>query len=72
MRTFLIVIGVVIAGLGVAAVLGFLDISTQKEVISIGDFKASVEETKSIPQWAGIVAIVVGTALAVGGFARKR
>ena len=68
----LVIIGVIVAGLGVAALLGVLDLSTQKEVISIGDFKASVEESRRIPQWVGIVAIVVGVGLVAGGLTKKR
>ncbi len=68
----LMIVGVVLLGLGIASLLGLLEFSERKEVLKIGEFEASVERKRDIPQWAGIVAIVVGTALVVAGATRKR
>ena len=72
MKTVLLIVGVLLLAFGVASTLGLLEFTDRKEVLKIGEFEASVERQRSLPPWAGIVAIVVGTALVVGGAMRKR
>jgi hypothetical protein len=67
----MLIAGVILIGLGVAALMGMLNFTERKEVLKIGDLKATVADEKTVPQWLGIVAIVAGLGLAIGG-ARKR
>lgn len=68
----LVIVGVILVGLGVAAFMGVLEFPRKKEVLSIGEFKASVEETVSVPPWVGVLAMVLGAGLVAGGLTRKR
>jgi hypothetical protein len=68
----MLLVGVILVGLGIAALLGVLDFSQKKEVLRIGGLEASVQDRQAIPQWAGIAAIVLGGVLVVGGLSRKR
>ena len=72
MKAVMLVAGVLLLGLGIASTLGLLEFTERKEVLKIGEFEASVERQRSLPPWAGIVAIVAGTALVVAGAMRKR
>ena len=72
MRMGLIVIGIVVAALGIAAFTGALNFSQDKEVLKIGELSASVQQEKSVPQWAGGVGILVGLGLIAAGAMRKR
>ena len=71
MRLALIVAGVIVAGLGIAAIMGKFQYSQNKEVVQLGGLSVKAQEQETVPQWAGIIAIVVGGALVVGGLARK-
>ncbi len=72
MRMGLIVIGILVAALGIAAFTGALDFSREKEVLKIGELSASVQEQKTVPQWAGAVGLLVGLGLIAAGAMRKR
>lgn len=71
MRTALIVVGVIVAGLGIAVVMGKFQYSQNKEVVQLGSLSVKAQEQETVPQWAGIIAIVVGGALLAGGLAKK-
>lgn len=71
MRIGLIVAGILIAAFGIAAYLGKLNFNHDKEVLKIGDLSAKVEEEKTVPQWLGGVAVLVGAGLVVVGAMRK-
>ena len=71
MRLALIVAGLIIAGLGIAATMGKFQYSHTKEVVKLGDLSVKAQEQDAVPQWAGIVAIVVGGALFAGGLLKK-
>lgn len=71
MRIGLIVAGILIAAFGIAGFLGKLNFNHDKEVLKIGDLSAKVEEEKTIPQWLGGVAVLVGAGLVVAGAMRK-
>ena len=45
--------------------------ATHEEVMRIGDFKATVDERKAIPAWAGVAGVAVGTILLLIGERRK-
>lgn len=71
MRTSLIIAGIIIAALGVAGFLGKLNFTDQEEVLKIGDLSAKVEQERTVPQWLGGVAVLVGLGLIVVGVTRK-
>ena len=73
MRIGLILAGLIVAGLGVGALLGKFQYTQNKEVLKVGDvFSAQVQEQKTVPQWAGIAGLVGGGLLVLGGALRKR
>ena len=71
MRTGLIIAGIIIAALGIAGWMGELNFNHDKEVLKIGDVSAKVEEQKTVPQWLGGVAVLVGAGLVVVGAMRR-
>lgn len=72
MRTGLIVAGIVIAAIGVAAFTGNFNFESKEKVLQVGELSASVERTRTVPQWIGGVAVLVGLGLVVAGATRKR
>jgi hypothetical protein len=63
-------------GLGFAALGGYILVrgmtyTTNRRVLEVGDFKASLEERQTAPTWVGGVALAVGLGLIVLG-ARRR
>ena len=72
MKLVLVVAGVLLLAFGLASTLGLLELTERREVLKIGEFEASVERERTLPPWAGIVAIVAGTALVVAGAMKKR
>lgn len=71
MRMALILAGIVLAAVGIAAFTGKLNFNQNKEVLKIGNVSATVKEEKTVPQWAGGVAVLVGVGLIVAGAMRK-
>jgi len=71
MRVGLIIAGILVAAIGIAAFLGKLNFNHDKEVLKIGDVSAKVEEQKTVPQWIGGIAVLVGAGLVVAGAARR-
>ena len=71
MRTGLIIAGILIAALGIAGWMGKLNFNHDREVLKVGDLSAKVQEEKTVPQWLGGVAVLVGAGLVVVGAMRK-
>ena len=71
MHRALIVIGVILIVGGAAVWFGKLEYTHDKEVIKIGDLHATVSENKTVPQWAGGIAALVGVGLLAAGAMRK-
>lgn len=71
MRIGLILAGIILAAVGIAAFTGQLNFTQDKEVVKIGGLSASVKEEKSVPQWIGGVGVLVGLGLIVAGAMRK-
>ena len=71
MRVGLIIAGILVAALGIAAYLGKLNFNHDKEVLKVGDLSAKVEEQKTVPQWIGGIAVLVGAGLVVAGAMRR-
>ena len=47
-----------------------LSFTSQKSVLQVGDFKASVEERRDVPAWAGALAVAGGIVLLIAGSRR--
>lgn len=71
MRIGLIVAGIILAAVGIAAFTGQLNFTQDKEVVKIGGLSASVKQEKSVPQWLGGVGLLVGLGLIAAGAMRK-
>ncbi|MFI4970414.1 MAG: hypothetical protein ACHP7D_09430 [Lysobacterales bacterium] len=71
MRIGLILAGLILAAVGVAAFTGNFNFTQDKEVVKIGGLSASVKENKTVPQWIGGVGVLVGLGLIVVGAMRK-
>jgi hypothetical protein len=66
-----LLIGIVLVLLGGFVLVRGLSYSSNRSVIKVGDFKASVEEKRTVPTWVGALAIVGGLALVIAGSRRK-
>jgi hypothetical protein len=71
MRIGLILAGLILAAVGIAAFTGELNFTQDKEVVKIGGLSASVKEERSVPQWLGGLGVLVGLGLVVAGAVRK-
>jgi hypothetical protein len=71
MRIGLILAGIILAAVGIAAFTGQLNFTQDKEVVKIGGLSASVKQEKSVPQWLGGVGVLVGLGLIAAGAMRK-
>ena len=70
MRVPVMIVGLLLIALGVAGALGVLEYTERKQVLEVGDFKASVDSKRSVPQWLCFTGIVAGAALVVVGWRR--
>jgi len=71
MRIGLILAGIILAAIGVAAFTGSINFTQDKEVVKIGGLSASVKQEKTVPQWLGGIGVLVGLGLVVLGATRK-
>ena len=71
MRIGLILAGLILAAVGIAAFSGRLNFTEYKEVVKIGGLSASVKQERSVPQWIGGLGVLVGLGLVVAGAMRK-
>jgi len=67
----LILAGLVLLALGGFVLLRGLSYTSQKSVLDIGEFHATMEERQSVPPWIGAAAVVGGIALLVAGSRRR-
>jgi hypothetical protein len=71
MRGAFIAIGLVLLIGGAAAFFGMVQYPHDKEVVKIGGLSASVNQERTVPQWIGGLAALVGLGLVVAGAARR-
>jgi hypothetical protein len=71
MRGAFIAIGLVLLIGGAAAFFGMIQYPHDKEVVKIGGLSASVSEDRTVPQWIGGLAALLGIGLVVAGAARR-
>jgi hypothetical protein len=67
----LLFVGLILIAAGGFVVFRGLNYTSQRSVLKLGEFEASLEEKRAIPAWAGAIAIAGGLALVVVG-ARRR
>jgi hypothetical protein len=64
------IVGVLLLILGGLILSGRLSRTNSQTAIEVGGVKAEVKETRTLPRWTGIVALVAGVGLIAAG-ARK-
>ena len=67
----LAIAGLILTVLGGFVLLRGLSFTSQKSVLQVGDFKASVEERRDVPTWAGALAVAGGIVLLIAGSRRR-
>ncbi len=71
MRALLITLGLILLATGVWILFGHGSYEQTDTLVQIGSAKITATHDKPIQPSVGIAAIVVGTALALGGFLRR-
>ena len=71
MRIGLMVAGLVLIVAGIAGWMGKLEYTHEKEVAKIGGLSATVNQDRTVPQWLGGLAALVGVGLIAAGAMRK-
>jgi uncharacterized membrane protein (DUF441 family) len=64
-------IGIILIVIGAFVVFRGVSYKSKDEVLKVGELKASVEQKRAVPAWAGGVAIAAGIVLLVGGMKRR-
>jgi hypothetical protein len=67
----LTLVGLALLVLGGFVLFRGLSYTSQKSVLKVGDFNATVEERQAVPPWVGAVAVVGGIVLIVAGTRRR-
>jgi uncharacterized membrane protein len=67
----LVVLGILLVAIGGYVILQGLNYTSQRSVVRVGDFEASMEEKQAVPGWVGGLAVVAGLALVVAGGRRR-
>ena len=67
----LVLVGILLAAIGGFIVVRGLTYTKDKSVLEVAGLKASVQETRSVPTWVGVVGLVAGIGLIVAGSAKK-
>jgi hypothetical protein len=65
------IIGLVLLIFGAFVIFRGVTYKSKDEVLRVGDLKASVEEKRAVPTWAGGVALVAGVVLLAAGMKRR-
>jgi hypothetical protein len=64
-------VGIALAVIGIVVVVRGLSVTTNREVLRVGDMQVTAAETRSVPMWAGATLIAVG-AILVGASVRRK
>jgi uncharacterized membrane protein len=67
----LTLVGILLLALGAFIVFRGVSYKSKDEVLRVGDIKASVEEQRPVPTWAGGLAMVAGVVLIAAGMKRR-
>ena len=66
-RTASMVAGLLFLLIGAFVLLRGASVTTQRDVLEVGEVKITADEQRAIPPWAGGIAIAAGVALLVAG-----
>jgi hypothetical protein len=64
-------VGIILVVIGAFILFRGVTYKSKDEVLKVGDLKASVEQKRAVPTWAGGVALVAGIVLLAGGMKRR-
>jgi hypothetical protein len=64
-------VGILLLAVGAFILFRGASYKSRDEVLRVGDLKASVEEKRAVPAWAGGAAIVAGIVLLAAGMKRR-
>jgi uncharacterized membrane protein len=67
----LTLVGILLLALGAFILFQGMSYKSKDEVLRVGDLKASVEERRAVPTWAGGLAVVAGVVLIAAGMKRR-
>jgi uncharacterized membrane protein len=67
----LTLVGILLLALGAFILFRGMSYRSKDEVLRVGDLKASVEERRAVPTWAGGLAVVAGVVLIAAGMKRR-
>jgi hypothetical protein len=67
----LAIAGLLLLVFGGYVLLRGVSFASQKSVLAVGDFQASVEERREVPAWAGALSVAGGIVLLVAGSRRR-
>jgi len=67
----LTIAGVILIAFGAFVLLRGASFTSRHDVLKVGDVKVTADQQQTIPPWAGWLAIVGGSALAVAGTRRR-
>jgi hypothetical protein len=67
----LVLVGILLIGAGAWAATGRATYPSERSVLEVGEFRASVEAQRSVPPWVGVLGIVVGLGCVVAGRRRR-
>lgn len=67
----LAIAGILVMAFGVIVIIRGLDYGSQRNVIQVGELRASVEARRSVPTWVAGAAIVGGALLVGAGLRRN-
>ncbi len=67
----LTLVGIVLIALGGFILVRGLSYSSDRSVLKVGEFQATLEEKRAVPTWAGAIAIVGGIVLVIAGSRRQ-
>ena len=65
------IVGVILIALGGYVLARGLPYKTSRDVVRIGDLRASVREERLLPNWTGGIAIMAGVILVFAGRRRR-
>ncbi len=67
----LTIAGIILIAFGAFVLVRGASFTSRRDVLKVGDVKVTADEQRSIPPWAGWLAVVAGGALAVAGVRRR-
>jgi len=67
----LTLVGIVLIALGGFILVRGLSYSSDRSVLKVGEFQATLEEKRAVPAWAGALAIIGGIVLVIAGSRRQ-